>query len=186
MRATVLELFKQSLFTFIFKLTSLTEFHAVLPDIVASEERVIAGIRRQISLSNHRVEELWKDFGPRRKLLNPKYPNEVISASIYPKGYFEDFQPSTPFEKWAGVEVSAEEVLPEEFETLTIPKGLYAVFRYKGSSGNPAIFQYIFTQWLPASGYALDQRPHIEVLGDQYRNNDPLSEEDIWIPIRLK
>jgi len=32
----------------------------------------------------------------------------------------------------------------------------------------------------------LDDRPHFEVLGDKYKNADPDSEEEIWIPIRTK
>jgi AraC family transcriptional regulator len=30
----------------------------------------------------------------------------------------------------------------------------------------------------------LDQRPHVEVMGEKYKNNDPDSEEEIWIPIK--
>jgi AraC family transcriptional regulator len=35
---------------------------------------------------------------------------------------------------------------------------------------------------LPGSEYFLDNRPHFEVLGDKYKNNDPTSEEEIWKP----
>lgn len=27
---------------------------------------------------------------------------------------------------------------------------------------------------------------HFEILGEKYKNNDPLSEEDIWIPIKRR
>jgi AraC family transcriptional regulator len=67
---------------------------------------------------------------------------------------------------------------------FSIPGGLYAVFDYKGSSTDSSIFQYIFETWLPNSDYELDNRPHFEVLGDKYKNNDPASEEEIWIPIK--
>jgi AraC family transcriptional regulator len=46
-----------------------------------------------------------------------------------------------------------------------------------------AIFQYIYSTWLPASGYALDNRPHFELLGEKYKQGSPHSEEEIWIPI---
>lgn len=49
-----------------------------------------------------------------------------------------------------------------------------------------SIFQYIFGTWLPASGYYLDNRPHFEILGHKYKNNDPDSEEEIWIPVKPK
>lgn len=66
-----------------------------------------------------------------------------------------------------------------------IPAGQYAVFHYKGSHNNGFdVFSYIFGEWLPASGYELDDRPHFELLGPKYKNGDPDSEEEIWIPIR--
>jgi AraC family transcriptional regulator len=37
---------------------------------------------------------------------------------------------------------------------------------------------------LPASGYELDDRPHFEILGERYKNNDPDSEEELWFPVR--
>ncbi len=37
---------------------------------------------------------------------------------------------------------------------------------------------------LRRSGYEMDTRPHFEILGAQYKNNDPDSEEDIYVPIK--
>ncbi|MBL7922291.1 MAG: GyrI-like domain-containing protein [Bacteroidia bacterium] len=71
-------------------------------------------------------------------------------------------------------------------ETFLLAGGLYALFDYKGSSGDPSIFQYIFGTWFPSSEYFLDDRPHFELLGDKYKNNDPTSEEEIWVPIKPK
>ena len=34
--------------------------------------------------------------------------------------------------------------------------------------------------------YILDNRPHFEVLGGKYKNNDSNSEEEIWIPVKQK
>ena len=69
-------------------------------------------------------------------------------------------------------------------ETFTLPVGLYGVFDHKGLSNDNSIFQYIFGTWLPNSTYQLDNRPHFEILGEKYRNNDPASEEEIWVPIK--
>jgi len=72
-------------------------------------------------------------------------------------------------------------------ETFTIPAGMYAVFLYKGTPAEfGPTFNYIFNTWLPGSAYEADDRPHFEVLGEKYKNNDPESEEEIWVPIRLK
>jgi AraC family transcriptional regulator len=44
--------------------------------------------------------------------------------------------------------------------------------------------KYIYTEWLPNSGFQLDNKPHFEVLGDNYLGHEnPESEEEIWIPI---
>jgi AraC family transcriptional regulator len=82
------------------------------------------------------------------------------------------------------VEVDIETQIPEGMETLTIPGGMYAVFHYKGLSTDTSIFEYIFKTWLPSSGYVLDDRPHFERLGEKYKNGDPNSEEDIFIPVK--
>jgi AraC family transcriptional regulator len=39
---------------------------------------------------------------------------------------------------------------------------------------------------MPNSDYVLDNKTHFEILGDKYRNNDPESEEEIWIPVQPK
>jgi AraC family transcriptional regulator len=98
--------------------------------------------------------------------------------------YFENFSPNASFEKWALVEAIDLETIPPSFKQFILPSGLYAVFHYKGLNTDSSIFQYIYSEWLPSSGYILDNRPHFEVLGNLYRNNHPESEEDIWIPIK--
>ncbi len=104
---------------------------------------------------------------------------------IYKANYFEAFNPNAELEKWAAVEVSNFDFVPKDMENFSLPSGLYAVFNYKGLSTDHRIFQYIFEVWLPKSDYILDERPHFEVLGANYKNNDPTSEEEIWIPIKL-
>ena len=59
-------------------------------------------------------------------------------------------------------------------------------FFYKGLNTDHKIFEYIFKEWLPKSNYILDNRPHFEVLGENYKNDNADSEEEIWIPVKLK
>jgi AraC family transcriptional regulator len=105
---------------------------------------------------------------------------------IYKPNHFADFKPTNEFERWAAVEVTTFDNVPTEMETFILHGGLYAVFDYKGLNTDNSIFQYILETWLPTSDYDLDNRPHFEVLGDKYKNNDPTSEEEIWIPIKTK
>jgi AraC family transcriptional regulator len=154
------------------------------PIIETLLEKKLAGKRITMSLADNKTGELWKSFMPRRSAISNNLSSDVISMQVYPAGYFEGFSPTRAFEKWAAVEVPDFENIPEDMETFILKGGLYAVFHYTGSSSDNSIFQYIFTTWLPGSAYVLDDRPHFEVLGAKYKNNDPTSEEEIWIPVK--
>ena len=156
------------------------------PRVEIVNEKKLVGKRLTMSLCDNKTGELWRSFMPRRKEITNNLTNDFISMAIYKPTYFSDFKPSNKFEKWATVEVTDFEHVPNEMETFTLPAGLYAVFDYKGSSTDNSIFQYILGVWLPGSIYLLDDRPHFEVLGDKYKNADPDSEEEIWIPILTK
>lgn len=105
---------------------------------------------------------------------------------IYPPLYYKQFRPNNEFEKWATVEVKSFEKIPNGMKSFILKGGLYAVFDYKGLSSDNSIFQCIFSEWLPSSEYLVDNRLYFEVLGTKYKNNDPNSEEEIWIPIKEK
>jgi AraC family transcriptional regulator len=156
------------------------------PRIENLTEKKLIGKRLTMSLANNRTGDLWQNFMSKRREISNTVSNDLISMQVYKPTHFTDFKPTNEFEKWATVEVTNFEIVPTDMETFTLTGGLYAVFDYKGSSSDPSIFQYIFGTWLPSADYFLDDRPHFEVLGDKYKNNDPNSEEEIWIPIRQK
>lgn len=156
------------------------------PRIETSSEKKLIGIRLSMSLSNFKVAELWKTFMPKRKEIINNINNDLISMVVYPTNHFLDFKTTNEFERWATVEVANFDLIPPDMEKFVLPGGLYAVFDYKGSSDASYIYQYIYGIWIPNSEYVLDARPHFEVLGEKYKNNDPTSEEEIWIPVKLK
>ncbi len=156
----------------------------IQPRIVTIREKILIGISLRMSLANNRTGELWRSFMPRRKEITGVLSADLYSLQSYPHAYWLDFRPDREFEKWALVEVAGFGVsVPEGLDTFILPAGMYAVFPYKGLSTDTRIFQYIFGEWLPASGYRLDERPHFEVLGGKYSNNSPDSEEEIWVPV---
>jgi AraC family transcriptional regulator len=143
----------------------------------------LIGKRLPMSFANNRTPELWRSFMPHRKEIQNAIGTNLFSLQHYGNiNPFQNFNPEIVFEKWASVEVIDFGNIPEGMETFLLEGGLYAVFDYKGNS--PEIFQYIFQQWLPNSEYELDYRPHFEILAEKYKNNDPDSEEEIWIPIK--
>jgi AraC family transcriptional regulator len=153
------------------------------PRIIIAGRKLLLGMHQKMSVAANAAGQLWSKFGPKASGIPNKASEDRYSLQIYPEGYFANFRPDLEFEKWATVEVSDTSSSDQTLEYLELPGGLYAVFHYRGLSSNPAIFQHIYSQWLPSSPYNLDSRPHFEVLGTKYRNNDPASEEDIWIPI---
>lgn len=151
--------------------------------IVKMPARQLLGLSVKMSVAEPKISELWQSFGPKIPAIENRLNADRISMNIYPPAYFSAFNPQLEFEKWAAVEVSDFKEIPPGLQPFTIPAGLYVVFHYQGSSDDPRVYQYIFTEWLNKSQFQLDARPHFEVLGSRYRNLDPNSEEDIWIPI---
>jgi AraC family transcriptional regulator len=158
------------------------------PRIEILAEKKLVGKRLQMSLSENRTFELWRSFMPVRFKIKNSLTNEFFSMQIYDQSFdFKVFNKDASFEKWAAVEVSDFAIIPDEMESYILKGGLYAVFIHKGpASTGLKTFQYIFGIWLPGSRYVLDNRPHFELLGEKYKNEDPASEEEVWIPVKPK
>lgn len=155
------------------------------PRIEIIPEKKLIGKRLRMSLAENKTAELWRNFMPRRGEIMNTVSSDLFSVQIYEPDYFEFFNPNTFFEKWATLEVANFDNIPSEMKSFTLQSGLYAVFTHKGHGIE--IFDYIFRTWIPNSEYLLDHRPHFEILGANYNQNDPNnSEEEIWIPIRKR
>ncbi|MFN8240146.1 MAG: GyrI-like domain-containing protein [Bacteroidales bacterium] len=156
------------------------------PRLIERAQMLTSGYMLEMTLSEDRTFELWRHFMPLRRSIPFLASDYLISLQVYshttPKGIPD---PGRPFYKWAAVEVTQKGVLPSGLSYLTVPEGLYAVFDHVGGPSKAyESFNYIFFEWLPASGYIIDTRPHFELLGEKYSNTDPESEEEIWIPVR--
>ncbi|MBF9253478.1 GyrI-like domain-containing protein [Pontibacter sp. 172403-2] len=156
------------------------------PRIETLAEKKLIGKRMAMSFSDDKTVELWKSFMPGRKEILHSTGTELYGMQVYEQSYFSDFNPSREFEKWAAIAVADFDIVPDGMEPFILTGGQYAVFIHKGASTDNSTFRYIFTSWLPHSDYLLDDRPHLEVLGEKYKNGDPNSEEEVWIPIKPK
>jgi AraC family transcriptional regulator len=157
----------------------------MLPRIEILTEKKFIGRRLLMSFANNKTFELWRSFMQRRKEIRNSIGIELYSLEVYTHGFFNNFNPNTEFEKWAAVEVTDFDFIPEGMETLIVPGGLYAVFIHKGpASEGPRTYNYIFTEWLPNSEYLLDNLPHFAVMGEKYKQDEAGSEEEIWVPVK--
>lgn len=157
------------------------------PHMVEMPAKRLAGKRLKMSFIKNRTLELWQSFMPQRNQISGRISEEFYSVEVYPASFFNHFDPEALFEKWAAVEIDAGSKIPDGMEILEMPAGLYAVFVHKGpASQGAAMYDYIFTQWLPKSEFVIDSRPHFALMGEKYSNDSPDSEEEIWIPVKPK
>lgn len=158
------------------------------PKIKSLSKKTLVGKCLKMSYSQNRTVELWQSFMPLKKHIQNTVGNDLYSVQIYDEIFnYNSFNPEKKFTKWATIEVSDEKSSDLDLQKLELEGGLYAVFLHKGSSSDfHKTFESIFMDWLPKSEYVLDDRPHFEVLGKNYKNNHPDSEEEIWIPIKAK
>lgn len=148
----------------------------------------LVGKRIKMSFSSNLTTGLWKNFMPHRKEISNSLNTNLFSVEIYNSpDFFEEFDPTKNFEKWAAVEVSNFSTIPHEMESLIIPAGYYAIFNYqgKGSEASEA-YKNILQDWFPNSEYKLDHRPHFAIMGEKYKYEDSSSEEELWFPIKEK
>ena len=150
------------------------------------ESKKMIGFSTKTSLSNNQTEKVWQQLMPRLKEVKNLVSSDLVSLQIYNFTDFNNFSPITEFTKYALIEVKNYDYIPDGFEKFNLPSGKYAVFLHKGTSAAfPKTAQYIFYEWLPNSEFELDDRPHFEILGDNYKGHDnPESEEEVWIPIK--
>jgi len=154
------------------------------PRIETRARTVLVGMFRPVATDGEGTPELWRRFMPRRGEVAARGP-ELIAMRVFHRTRDEPLTHATPFDEWAAVEVSADAGVPAGMERYTVPSGTYAVFIHRGlPSAFPQTARFIFETWLPRSGYVLDDRPHLAVMGPSYHRDDPEAEEEIWVPVR--
>lgn len=150
------------------------------------QEKKMASMSLEMCLAENKTFQLWNRFMIHRKEITNAVSTDLYSIQEYDKDLnFKEFTPQTKFTKIAATEIK--DSCSSPYERYILAGGLYAVFLHKGSQdGFQNTLGFIFGKWLPESDYQLDNRVHFELLGAKYKNNDPDSEEEVWIPIKLK
>jgi AraC family transcriptional regulator len=156
------------------------------PRIENIKDQKLVGKNLRMSFAHDKTKELWQGFMPRRKEVK-SINNDLYSVSVYNNAaFFQNFDLTAEFQKWAAMRVENFDAVPEGMDQLIL-NGSYAVFIHKGTIADAQnTFAHIFSNWLPNSKYESDDRPLFAIMGEKYKNDDPGSEEEIWIPIRVK
>ncbi|WP_179019516.1 GyrI-like domain-containing protein [Winogradskyella forsetii] len=147
-------------------------------------ERKVVGLSATMKQKeHHKIAELWKRFMPRKREIGNLVSEELIAMQIFPED--KTAEVNNEYNIWACAEVSNFETIPKGLEVFSIPQGKYAVFLHKGMDAS-ATYQKIMTEWLPTSDFKIDNRPHFQVMGAKYRNGSADSEEEFYVPVKLK
>ena len=150
------------------------------PKIIHISEKKVIGMQSTMRHNEYgNIVALWKRFMPRIKTVESVVNREFIAMQVY--GDFNSLE--KPFDIWACAEVVDFKDNILGMTSFTISGGDYAVFLQKGMDAT-GTYQHIMTEWLPNSGYKIDDRPHFQVMGKKYKNGSPDSEEDFYIPIK--
>lgn len=152
------------------------------------DDKILCGLSKDMSLVENKTRELWSAFMPQRRSIINAASSDLFSLQVYNRLFdYKNFNPSQPFIKWAALEVKSRIDLPSELQTFDLTGGLYAIFIHHGTPQQfPKTLSFIFQKWLPESLYEVDDRPHFELLNENYRPDDPEAKEEVWIPIIKK
>lgn len=149
-------------------------------------DKLLVGMAANMSMLKDATAILWRRFMPRRKEIQGVVSEVLYSVQNFAElDGFESFTLETVFEKWAAVEVTNRDNVPDEMQAFVLHGGAYAVFDHFGPPNEfPKTLDFIFSEWLPQSEWRLDEREHFEMLLPDWRADDPNAHEEVWIPVK--
>jgi len=154
------------------------------PVIVKKDEIKVIGLTCSTTISDSKIPAVWEQLFTRMNDI----PNRISPCYMLGVSEFTTNHLQEEFTYMACVPVIHIDEIPEGMVGRTIPSREYVMVTNKGALDKLGYtFEYIYTNWLPKSGYELAEEDDLEFYGDRFRGpNDELSEIDIYIPIQIK
>jgi AraC family transcriptional regulator len=147
------------------------------PKIITKEAFTVAGLTHRGVVDGEKLSELWGKFFARMGELQGVVEPEVAY------GVMANWDEATnEFDYIAAVRVADGDNLPAGFVGVPLPVSEWAVF----TTTLPEMGQtypYIYSTWLPGSGYQHGPAPEFERYGPEFDPSKPESPVDIYIPI---
>lgn len=156
------------------------------PKLLTVSEKTLVGTRIRTSLAESRGGEIWRALRSQAAEVSDRVGTDFYSVRVYDPEYsFTKFDAAARFDKWAAVEVYKDPSLPDGFESHSIPVGQYAVFICRGTPAMASnTFGFVFGTWLREADFDLDDRPHFEILDNNWNPFDESANEEVWVPIK--
>lgn len=156
------------------------------------DTRVVGVSVRTDVTKDRKISEAWKQFS----LLCMKIPNVKENAIAFGLEIYQEAMKGIrtgEFTYVACIEVDGNGVIPEGTIAIEIPGGRYAVATHQGSTERlQETFGHLYGEWLPSSGDTLrhwvveggTRAFDFEAYDGRYSEGDPMSELDVYIPLR--
>jgi AraC family transcriptional regulator len=157
--------------------------------IVKKDQFCIIGHRKRVKMQfngvNPEIAAMWEtldaDQITRLKSINNLEPSGMISASI---NFSEDrMEEQGELDHYIGVASTLPS--PEEFQSLKVAAGTWAIFSSEGLFPDTLqkTWGRIYSEWLPSTDYEVVEGPEI-LLIEQMTHNNTRCKSEIWIPVR--
>ena len=156
--------------------------------ILEKGEFCVVGVKKRFSTINNAqmqaIPKTWQELSDSK---TGSFNKILALSDAQPPEYMGVMTDMTDdaFDYWFCVETT--KTAPKDFSTLVVPAATWAVFDSVGPMPTAIqnIWQNIFSDWLPNSGYEHAQAPEIE----WYSSGDIKAEDfksAVWIPVVKK
>ena len=81
-------------------------------------EKKLIGHKLIMSLDNNTTRDLFSGFMPKRNLITNIASNDIYEVIEYDASQFKTFSPKNLFTKWATLEVTSFETVPEGYGSI--------------------------------------------------------------------
>ena len=149
------------------------------PEIVEIPEKIIIGRHLTLSIDDHAIFPLWKQFRTEQSAHN------LMGVDLYAIQTYAEWPPKSTITHWAGIEKIDGREYPNDWSTFKLNGGNYARFIHRGTQADfPKTMAMIFTEWLPSSPYHYDlSRAQFQIMSADYVMNDPNAIEFVFVPL---
>lgn len=155
-------------------------------EIIEREEICLVGYKCPTNGGFWVIPRLWKKLHKNKQTiknrLNLKF---TVSLDDY-SGNTACEEKHPAFDYYAAVEVSVPQELAPDMDTITLPKGKYVVFSYRGRAQDSLepVMNYIYKEWFPQSSCQLNEQAPFDLT----RYGEEVDEKgqsaiEVWIPI---
>lgn len=154
--------------------------------IVSLPKMYVVGMQCTTSVNNDKIEQLWKDFCPVMDTINNRKGSHYLGmGSSTEPGWKDNWSNDYEFNYMACVEVDENTIPPKNMVLKEISACRYAVFTHKGDVRNLGnTIEYIYGEWLRNCNHELIEHEDFVWYDERFKDNDPNSEVDVYIPIK--